>query len=138
LGGEDTELTYALKLIGGKLHYSSLMTFKHFMPANRINWEYLNKLWLSFGCSGYIISPYTSFFNHKKAPNRLKLFLKKSKSLLGLIFRKYKYRLIIGDVRLLEIQRTKGMLKALLFNHHSFEENVKMIERLDSKLSKEK
>lgn len=70
VAGEDTELTYALKVIGGKLYYNSEMHFKHFMPSGRINWQYLKKLWWAFGYSDQVISPYIYFFSKRKIPKR--------------------------------------------------------------------
>ena len=62
VAGEDTELTYALRLIGGKLYYNSEMQFKHYMPKSRINWIYLKQLNQAFGYSGYIVLPYEYYF----------------------------------------------------------------------------
>ena len=58
VAGEDTELTYALKLIGGKLFYCSDMYFKHFMPDKRMNWGYLVRLSAAMGSSNYLLRPY--------------------------------------------------------------------------------
>jgi glycosyltransferase involved in cell wall biosynthesis len=58
VAGEDTELTVALKLIGGKLYYYSAMHFKHFMPAKRITWEYLVRLAKGMGKGEYVLRPY--------------------------------------------------------------------------------
>ena len=59
VAGEDTELTIALTLIGGRLYYYSDMYFKHFMPAKRITWDYLKKLSKGIGESNYILAPYS-------------------------------------------------------------------------------
>jgi glycosyltransferase involved in cell wall biosynthesis len=60
--GEDTELTYALKIIGGRLFYTSELTFKHFMPRNRMTWEFLRKQYFAFGHSGFVLIPYRKHF----------------------------------------------------------------------------
>lgn len=64
IGGEDTELTYALKLLGGKLFFYSDMKFKHFMPHQRIKWEYLIKLSRSIGFSNYVLRYYNKDASH--------------------------------------------------------------------------
>lgn len=130
LGGEDTELTYALKLIGGKLYYSSKMSFKHYMPSNRLNWDYLKKLWRSFGYSNFIISPYNHHFNQFKYPSRFILLYWNLKSLI----KKYTIKLLNGKGegnRIdLEIQRLIGQLNAILFDFKRFQQNIEMISIL--------
>lgn len=64
IGGEDTELTYFLKLIGGKLYYSDSLVFKHYMPSNRLNSEYFKKLYRSFGFSNEILRPVDEYINN--------------------------------------------------------------------------
>src|SRR5206468_1670159 len=38
--GEDCELCLAAMLLGYDLYYDERLTFIHFMPANRLKWEY--------------------------------------------------------------------------------------------------
>jgi glycosyltransferase involved in cell wall biosynthesis len=59
VAGEDTELTYALKLIGGRLFFCSEMQFNHFMPSGRMNWNYLVRLSNAMGYSNYLLRPYS-------------------------------------------------------------------------------
>lgn len=113
--GEDTELTFALKLIGGKLHYSSQMHFKHFMPKERINWEYLKKLWNAFGYSDYIISCYLNHFHKKPMRSFLIELLHTLKDWRYLYFKAKKENAKEGDEIYLSIERIKGKLNALLF-----------------------
>lgn len=130
LGGEDTELTYALKLIGGKLFYSSKMSFMHFMPSNRITWKYLKKLWQSFGYSDFIISPYNYHFSNKSYLSRNKMIYLKLKQLV----RGYLIQIIKskseGDKIVLENQRNNGALKAMMYDYKKFIYNKKMIKKL--------
>ena len=41
---EDSELCYALRLLGYKIWYDERLTFKHFMTKKRLSWEYFLKL----------------------------------------------------------------------------------------------
>lgn len=59
LAGEDTELTYALRIMGGRLYYYSAMQFKHYMPPQRISWQYVVRLSKGFGESNYIVKGYS-------------------------------------------------------------------------------
>ena len=136
LGGEDTELTYALKLIGGKLYYSSKMSFKHYMPSNRINWDYLKRLWRSFGYSNFIISPYNYYFNQFKYPKRSILLYWNLKSLVKLYSIKLLNRKGEGDGTDLEIQKIVGQLTAILFDFKRFQQNIEMVHILTKNISK--
>lgn len=71
VAGEDTELTYGLTLLGGKLYYYSDMKFKHFMPSERITWAYFKKLVMAIGTSNYILIPY----NRKRKMNVLSQYV---------------------------------------------------------------
>jgi hypothetical protein len=41
--GEDHETAIGLLLLGKKIYYSDKLTYKHYMPANRISWDSLKK-----------------------------------------------------------------------------------------------
>lgn len=47
--GDDTELCYAIRLLGYHLYYRDDLTLKHFMPAGRMNFSYLEKMNIGFG-----------------------------------------------------------------------------------------
>ncbi len=65
IAGEDTELTYGLNLIGGKLRYCQSMQFLHFMPSTRINWRYLLKLSKAMEQGAYLLKPYKNNYMHR-------------------------------------------------------------------------
>lgn len=134
VAGEDTELTYALRIIGGKLYYSSKMTFKHYMPAGRINWAYLNRLWYSYGVADYILSPYGTFFNKKKdTPYLINLFLTLKHILvlkLKIIFKQP----VEGDKLPLLLEKRKGELKSILNYKSQFKackKNIKILSAVN-------
>lgn len=135
VAGEDTELTYALKLIGGRLYYIEEMYFHHYMSPGRINWAYLTRLYEAFGFSEYIISPYDYFFNNKKYPGRLNIIVSSLFDYMSLSAKIIWFRLKDGNFTILKLARKKGLLKAILFHHDRFKANRKMIEHLrDSKI----
>jgi glycosyltransferase involved in cell wall biosynthesis len=49
--GGDYELCYAIRLVGYKLYYDSRLTFKHYMPSQRLGADYLVKLTSAIGYS---------------------------------------------------------------------------------------
>lgn len=47
--GGDTEICYALRNEGWKMRYESELTFKHYITSDRLNWDYLGRLFKGFG-----------------------------------------------------------------------------------------
>jgi glycosyltransferase involved in cell wall biosynthesis len=56
LSGDDLELGAALRLAGWKLWREKSLTIRHFVPADRLTWSYMKRLYYGFGASGF--SPY--------------------------------------------------------------------------------
>jgi len=64
--GEDGELCLALQLLGYKLYYSPKLQFKHHIPTNRINRDYLKRLQEGFGAASVILSLYSDLLKKQK------------------------------------------------------------------------
>ncbi len=56
--GEDTELSYALRLAGWDLWYDPRLSYQHYMPAGRLTWSYLRRLNQGFGAASVFLEPY--------------------------------------------------------------------------------
>jgi len=57
--GEDDELCFAAGLLGYKVYYSTTLQFTHYMPANRLTWQYFSMLYTSgFAWSGIVMELY--------------------------------------------------------------------------------
>jgi GT2 family glycosyltransferase len=70
--GEDSELAFALQLAGYKLWYEPAMKFHHYIPATRLSYDYLKKLFEAFGRADVVIAIYLSCFNSSgKIKNRI-------------------------------------------------------------------
>jgi glycosyltransferase involved in cell wall biosynthesis len=54
----DYELCLALRLAGWRLRYEPRMQFRHFLPAARLNWEYMRALARGAGESSVGLDPY--------------------------------------------------------------------------------
>ena len=128
--GEDSEMSVAFLLMGYKLWYQDDILFKHLMPAGRINWKYLKKLFFSFGMSDVIIDFYFLFMGiHSRKRNiRLSSFwINTIYSLIILIklIPGYFIDLIFvgeGSDRILQYHRIRGYVMQLLSmrkNHQS-------------------
>jgi glycosyltransferase involved in cell wall biosynthesis len=58
-GGEDTELTMALRLSGWRLRVDPRLRLQHFMPEQRLKWMYLRRLLRGYGDSQVSLDAYT-------------------------------------------------------------------------------
>jgi glycosyltransferase involved in cell wall biosynthesis len=58
-GGGDTELTLAIRLAGWKIRVEPRLRLQHFMPAQRLRWEYLRRLQRGYGASQVLLDAYT-------------------------------------------------------------------------------
>ena len=58
MGSEDVELCLAIKLNGWQLWYEPQLRLVHFMPAERLSWQYLKRLSLGTGGSYAGLVPY--------------------------------------------------------------------------------
>jgi cellulose synthase/poly-beta-1,6-N-acetylglucosamine synthase-like glycosyltransferase len=57
--GEDVELTRALRLSGWRLAIDRRLQLRHFMPAYRLNWNYLRRLSRGQGASATLLDAYS-------------------------------------------------------------------------------
>src|SRR5262249_114394 len=70
-GGEDTELTIALRLSGWDLRIDPRLRLQHFMSARRLRWDYLRKLLRSYGASHVALDAYSEHsLSLRKGPRR--------------------------------------------------------------------
>lgn len=61
--GEDTEICYALRLLGYRLYYSNELLLQHFMPENRMSVSYLEKMTHGFGVAYARLNSYRVLLN---------------------------------------------------------------------------
>ena len=66
--GEDNEICQALRLAGWRLRLESQLSYQHFLPAQRLNWDYLRKVILNFGASSILLDVYQWHFSDADAP----------------------------------------------------------------------
>ncbi len=69
MSGGDTEYCIVGRMMGLKLGYHPALTFKHYMPDNRMNIEYLKKLHKGFGKSRLFTQVYQYVIEHDAVPN---------------------------------------------------------------------
>lgn len=59
LGSGDTELTLAIRLAGWKIRVEPRLRLKHFVPAERLRWEYLRRLQRAYATSQALLDAYS-------------------------------------------------------------------------------
>ena len=140
LSGEDIEISLALRLAGWKLLYDPRLKFKHFLPAYRLNWNYLRRLVRGFGISNVRLDPYR--FALDGEPKTLRQKLERTwqwQVLSGLIqfrrFRKTITKLLLrqpteGNYYVLQLERHIGRLFELLRLRGLYNRWVKEIQNV--------
>jgi glycosyltransferase involved in cell wall biosynthesis len=58
-GSGDTELTLAIRLAGWKIRVEPRLRLKHFIPAERLRWEYLRRLQRAYATSQALLDAYS-------------------------------------------------------------------------------
>lgn len=133
--GEDTELTYALKIIGGRLYYSSLLTFKHFMPRNRMTWEFLRKQYFAFGHSGFVLIPYRKHFGISPGNYSFHRLYSVLKGVLMNLMWAIHNRFSPGNLHTLYLLKNLGDIHAMLVKRYSARKATYVVKKLVSNVN---
>lgn len=67
--GGDVERCFLIQLAGFEIWYDSRLTFKHLMPANRLNWEYYLRLKSGIASGEALLSIYKQILNNRNLKN---------------------------------------------------------------------
>jgi hypothetical protein len=70
-GGEDTELTTALRLSGWTLAVSSRLQMQHFMPGQRLRWSYVRRLVREYAAAHVLLEAYSDHSMSLRSPRNL-------------------------------------------------------------------
>ncbi|MCL2074274.1 MAG: glycosyltransferase [Marinilabiliaceae bacterium] len=114
--GDDCEICKRILLLGYKLFYDESLLLKHYLPPNRLTWNYKKNLLNSMELSNPILEKYDKIIHESK-----KSFLRKIKGIIYLmlkvmIFRK-KYLFNELRVRIAFILKNEGFTKDLEFQN---------------------
>lgn len=66
--GEDNELCYAMALAGYRIWYDERLRFQHFIPTQRLNWDYVRRLYKGNAASEVDLRPYRHFLQQTGIP----------------------------------------------------------------------
>jgi glycosyltransferase involved in cell wall biosynthesis len=74
--GGDTELCLALVRMGGRMWYDDRLRLRHFMPAARLRWPYLRRLYRGFGAATVVTDFYRfeTFLRSGRLANSVRTF----------------------------------------------------------------
>lgn len=136
---EDYEMCMALRLRGWKLWYEPRLQLKHYIPAERLNWQYLRRLLRGVGMSSLGLDPYYFALQNKKMKKFKQRFFIRTwqiQVLISLItLSRYFRKLILsmtypleGDADTLLIERSIGRLLALLKQRKKYDIMLKKIQ----------
>ncbi|TGE15553.1 glycosyltransferase [Hymenobacter elongatus] len=64
--GEDNEMCYAFVLAGYKIWYDERLRFRHFIPAKRLTWEYVERIFAGNAESEAALRPYLDYITALK------------------------------------------------------------------------
>lgn len=67
--GDDNELCMMARMAGRSIYRSDELHLQHFITSNRLNWEYLHRLYYGFGYSDWILQFYEQIMKGKTFPN---------------------------------------------------------------------
>ncbi len=142
ISGGDVEMCLAFRLAGFDLLYDSRISFQHFLPESRLNWDYLKKLFIGFGMSKPRADIYVACLEDRPIPDqgRLPLWLDRmlflSKEFLWDIPHILKSYLVNseGDIDLLYRFGRFGHLKALFQLKSEYKELFNGVYSLNQRL----
>ena len=137
--GGDTEICYALKNDGWLIWYDQRLKFKHFISAERLNWNYIKKLFRGFGKASPVLDIYLNNPDKgTKRKSRISLRNKLQKSIS--ILRKTRYKKLLsynkkreGDSDIPMIEYCLGRLEGLLKTRKSYNRSLKLLKRATRK-----
>ena len=120
MSGDDNEWCYMVRFMGHQIAFSRELKFQHFMPATRMKWDYLKKLYIGFGRTNLYAHAYQFLFLNDNLPRTdLRLpfwfdtYIHRWKNLISHYKFIRKKRNLIGDEDILRYYGMLGELKEL-------------------------
>lgn len=136
--GEDTELCMALQLTGWEQWFEPRLKYRHYLPANRLQWRYLRRLYRGFGEASVGLEPYV-FARQGRATatsQRIRQYwIWRFQAAIRDLFRRrhmflHPSRLTLeGDREVLHLEHRLGRLTGFLRTACSYDDAVRRIRR---------
>ncbi len=147
--GEDTELCILARFLGYDLYFDDQLFFMHFMPSQRLKWQYCINLVKAHATTEIYFYLYSYCFHVITAGsnpgfnNAWKIFIKKHsknflKDFIGLKKAYHTFREVVqkkeGSMKILMVQKKLAKLKFALNNKNKLEEEFKNMFQLAQRL----
>jgi len=136
MAGEDTELCYALRLAGWSLVYDPRLKAKHYLPAGRLTWAYLRRMYRGFGGASVGLDPYTLALEGPPTGHKGRLeqtwqwqmlrTLRVLSRYRGKIYRSY-LEPMEGDHDVIQIERLLGRLSELNRRRGAYDASIRQV-----------
>lgn len=134
--GGDYEFCLALRLAGWRLWYDSRLEFCHYIPAPRLQWNYVRKVKRAFGAGSVGLDPYISASQNSSKFKQLldqSWLYRVTIALLKLL--RYPHKLVLsrffpleGDAEVVQVEILQGRLSELIKNHKVYTVNIKQVQ----------
>lgn len=140
--GEDSEMCYAIRFMNLKVMYDERLKLQHFMPASRVDWKVLRKMFQGFGAQNIcLIQYYYALANEepkelymkswkKRAYNTLSWFINNPKYVLKAMFTNGE-----GDFNVLTVERKFGLLKGLFNRRNDYDKSFDTIKEFYKRIN---
>ena len=140
--GGDTELCFALRKDGWKIYYDPKLKFKHYITAERLEWNYLRKLFRGFGQASHGLDLYRRDFKRKtsggKDKYRARTLREEIHKTISILNKKkylelYKKNKSEGNPDIPMIEYCLGRLESLVKSPGTYNRGVRALKRAASK-----
>ncbi len=135
-GGEDSELSFCLVILGFKLWYDERLKFDHFMPESRMTVEGLVELQKGFGRDEVVLSMYRSHISSFYKPLN-SIFIIYIKSIFKLMMHNFKNRNLKDPEQLLYLSIYNKLVNAYLSELLYFRKTYKSLKHKIDKFAEE-
>jgi hypothetical protein len=146
--GGDDELCYALRLLGYKIWYDERLYFKHFIPKDRLTWDYVKRFFQGSAKANIVLGPFNDILKTKhNSQAKIKPYtsIKKSLSFFkreGIPF--FIHKLTKGKSKVSESSLPERMnfylrlliAKHLLIRYKEYDKNLFIYNDLKNKIDK--
>jgi glycosyltransferase involved in cell wall biosynthesis len=136
--GEDYEMCLVFRLAGYQIWYEPSLRLQHYLPPHRLTWDYLRKLYYTVGVSSLGLDPY---YYIRRAKPKWSVYMNigywQLESLkcikyifinFGVLIRSY-FMSQEGNEALLQLEKQKGRLTALLQERGKYDKNILIIKK---------
>jgi len=131
--GEDSELCLALRKAGWRIWYEPRLKLRHFLPAGRLDWNYLRRLHRGFGASRVALNAYRVAWHLDEKPGtsrRSGSWVKEVRSTIVTLLKNHRRGLARflfsqeGDDAILQVEDRLGFLLEMLIQRQGYDEAI--------------